>query len=248
MEQQKKAHVIIVSTKSNSLLNAVVCANMAVELEDENIKTAVIDTLDEQGSLHNFFQKRKDFEQSINAEILIPDYFSSKENISENSLLATYDVVIIPSYGGKNDFKSEYFIADTLITVLDEKTSLSLLTEPSSSSNELLSPSAYTNFVWEIKKHLAATQKKSLNWAVLPFQHTQTAEKQHSFLEKISKKYGFRISPSLEPRECIQELFSSGITLFDFKKPKLKKQMTISDLCAKREYRKFAEFVLNNKQ
>ena len=249
MEQQKRAHVIVISTKGNSLLNATLCANMAVELAEENIKTAIFDDADEKEILQNFFQKRKDFEQSSQAEVLIPDYFSSAdEGGLPSSMLSGYEVVIIPSYGGKNDFKSEFFFADTLITILDEKTSLSLLSEPSSSPNKLLGPSAYTNFVWEIKKHLAATQKKSLNWAVLPFQCAETVEKQHTFLEKISKEYGFRISPSLKPRDCIQSLFFEGITLFDFKKPKLKGKMTISDLCAKREYRKFAEFVLNNEQ
>ena len=251
MEIEKKAHIIVISTINNSALATEVAANLSVELCEEKYNTLLIDNKTNLSALKNFISTRRSFENEHKLWLKMPafqsqddDKISTTQIIERNS--RKYDVIIVVSCGGKNDYMSEFFVADTLITLLDDKTSLSLLSEPEPSKDNILKPSIYTNFVWEIKKHLAMSEKKSLNWAVLPYQSSETLEKQHRFLHEIAKKYGFRISPAIHPREITSELFKEGLSLFDLNNSQLKNRMSLSWLGVKREYRSFAEFVLNS--
>ena len=241
MDTQKKTHIIVISTKNNPQLCAVVAANLGTELAENELKTTVVMPEDEKSPLCDFFRERNKLppQDLSNLPILSYKKISEKELSSQDN----QDVIIIPSCGDKDDFKSAFFFADTLITVLDDKTSLALLSNPEPSKKNFLQPSTYTNFVWEIKKHLASTQKKSLNWAVLPYQTEETALKQEALLHEIAKHYGFRISPRIAPRETFAELLNKGLTLFDLKT--LGQMKTFEQLGAKRDCRKFAEFVLN---
>lgn len=239
MDNNRKAHIIVISSKENGRLNAAVAVNLAVELAEGGLKSCVLDTAQNSGGLADFFAERNNKNTSLSAIDFMAEDAQTGEKIPQ------YDVVVVSSPSGKNDYKSSFFYADTLITILDEKSSLGLLSEPEPSQQNILRPSAYTNFVWEIKKHLAATQKKSLNWAVLPCQNLQMIQKQASFLAEIGKKYGFRTSPAIVPNDDFYALFERGLTLFDLSRPPFDKEMTISELMLKRSCRKFAEFVLN---
>jgi len=239
MDNNKKTHFIVISSRASNQLNTAICANLAVELAEGGLKICILDMAQESGLLPDFFEKRNNL--AIN--LCHVDYFSQSSDIGTSNL--QYDAVVISSPSGKNDYKSSFFYADTLITILDEKSSLGLLSEPEPSRQNILRPSAYTNFVWEIKKHLAATQKKSLNWAVLPCQSKETVEKQAAFLTEIGKKYGFRTSPAVIQSEDIFTLFARGLTLFDLRHPPLDKEMSLEQMVLKRSYRRFAEFVLN---
>ena len=251
MDIEKHAHIIVINSKDNPDLNAAIAANLAVELMEEKHNVATVDLDGKDGVLSRFFNIRVQFEKNNKIWIKIPFHNAVlSEKKSDLSVFlqeadTKFDAVIIPSPSKKNNFKSEFFAADTLVTVLEDKTSLALLSEPEPSKNNILKPSAYTNFVWEIKKHLAVARKKALNWVVLPYQAAQIVEKQHNFLQEISKKYGFRLMPKILPRDIIFELMNEGLTLFDLNNPALKNKMNLSWLGAKLEYRNFAEFALN---
>lgn len=251
MDIEKNTHIIVVNSKDNQNLNAAIAANLAIELAEGKLNVATVDLDGEDGFLSKFFLMRKQYEekQKIWLKMTTHKTFShdNEQNLSQfiKDAENKFDVIIIPSPSEKNNFKSEFFAANTLVTILEEKTSLALLSEPEPSKTNILKPSAYTDFVWEVKKHLASTQKKSLNWAVLPYQTAETSEKQRRFLQEISKKYGFRISPAILPRNIVADLFEQGLTLFDLNNSALKKMMTLEWLGAKRDYRNFAEFVLN---
>ena len=251
MDIEKHAHIIVINSKDNQNLNAAIAANLSIELAEEKLNVATLDLDGDTGSLSQFVNNRKIFEDKQKIWLKMPTHKAFANNseqslgkfIQENN--KKFDAIIIPSPSGKNNFKTEFFAANTLVTILEDKTSLSLLSEPEPSKTNILKPSAYTDFVWEVKKHLASSQKKSLNWAVLPYQTAEVKDKQQHFLQEISKKYGFRISPSILPRAVVLELFEKGLTLFDLNNSALKKMMSLEWLGAKRDYRNFAEFVLN---
>jgi len=251
MDIEKHAHVIIINSKDNPDLNSVIAANLAVELAEEKHNVATVDLDGSDGVLSRFIEIRTQYEKEHEIWLKMPTHkVISGENEQNLSAFlqeadSKFDAIIIPSPSEKNNFKSEFFAANTLVTVLENKTSLSLLSEPEPSKTNILKPSAYTNFVWEVKKHLASAQKKTLNWVVLPYQVAEMAEKQHNFLHEISKKYGFKVAPTIFPRDVVFELLNEGLTLFDLNNPALKNKMTLSWLGAKREYRNFAEFALN---
>ena len=252
MDIEKHAHIIVINSKDNNALNALIASNLAVELMEEKHNIATVDLDGEDGALSKFISERKKYENEKKIWLKMPIHYTISEKNQQglNQFLqeadSKFDAIIIPSPSEKNNFKSEFFAANTLITVLEDKTSLSLLSEPEFSQKNILKPSAYTNFVWEIKKHLASTQKKSLNWAVLPYQTIEIKNKQEKFLHEISKKYGFRTAPAVTPRNVMSELFAQGLTIFDLNNSALKNMMTLEWLGAKRDCRNFAEFVLNS--
>ena len=251
MNEEHKTHIIVISTKENPFLNAVIAANLSVELLADGINTGLVDMSGATSPLSAFMEKRKFFGDTEKINLKTPKFISINQDISLDSCLKNaakdFEAIVISSPSGQNDFKSAFFYADTLITILDDKTSLSLLSEPEPSKKTLLKPSVYTGFVWEIKKHLAAVEQKSLNWAILQYQPDETAQKQHRILEELAKLYGFRVAPHITPRDAFSERFLQGITFFDLQEKALAKKMTFSDLGAKRDCRKFAEFVLNSR-
>ena len=249
---EKHAHIIVINSKDNTDLNAAIAANLAIELMEEKHSVASVDLDGAEGVLSRFMSIRSKYENEHKIWLKMPTHkeiYSDKgQNLCDflQEAQNKFDAIIIPSPSEKNNFKSEFFNADTLVTILEDKTSLALLSEPEPSKENILKPSAYTNFVWEIKKHLASAEKKSLNWVVLPYQEGKTADKQHDFLQELSKKYGFKVSPAILPRDTVFELMNEGLTLFDLNNSALKNKMTLSWLGAKREYRNFAEFALNS--
>ena len=251
MDIEKHAHIIVINSKDNPDLNTAIAANLAIELMEEKHNVATVDLDGEEGFLSRFINIRMEYEKEHKIWLKMPTHKIIAADITQSlssflqEAISKFDAIIIPSPSKKNNFKSEFFAADTLVTILEEKNSLSLLSEPEPSKTNILKPSAYTNFVWEIKKHLASEQKKTLNWVVLPYQTAETADKQQKLLHEISKKYGFKVMPQISPRDVVFELLNEGLTLFDLNNPALKNKMTLSWLGAKREYRSFAESALN---
>ncbi len=249
MINEKNAYVIVISSKGNHILNAMITANLAIELAEENFNVAVFDSHSNDGSLVEFIQRRQQYINKHKSQIYNLENFNQSYLSVDNFITHEYnghDVIVISSPSDLNDYKSAFFYAQTLVTILDDKTSLSLLSEPEPSKKTLLQSSAYTNFVWEIKKHMAVQEKSTLNWAVLPYQQEETVTKQKNFLLEIAKRYGFRISSEIFPREIVQTLFDQGLSLFDLNHDNLHKFMDLQWLGAKREFRNFAEFVLNS--
>lgn len=262
-ETQKKAHVIVVSNEKGGTGKSTISMHLAIKLMQEGFNVAVLDLDGRQGTLSKYIENRTNYCQKNNVNLPIPEYFrfslepnpylipSSREKVAFQiyELSFKFDAIIIDTPGTKNYlFEEAHKYADTLITpISDSMVDLNILADIDYAEERITTPGPYANFVWDIKKYLAAQGKPYLNWIVVGNKFSNINSRNKSlvfkFLNSMSRLYGFRFLEGLRDRTIYKELFLEGLTVLDMSHPQLKLRMSISHLAAKQEIRRLAEFI-----
>ncbi len=215
------AHIIIIDGVAGSGRKTL-CFELALTLLYNAQKTALL--LQPNSPLRQTLMiRKKQYPNLPIPEILNQNEFQhNKDN---------FDAIIIPETNSTAEFAIN---SNTYITIIPKnKKQINLFQKNLS----------YINSIWELKKKIAATHKRSLNWIVCENNLTPNSSLQPSIqLDKMSKTYGFRLAPPLTNRKAYL-INHSGISAQDKNLPELNKQMNYEDICAKREIIKLAEFI-----
>lgn len=263
MTDTSSTHIIVIGNEKGGTGKSTIAMHLAIKLLTENFKVAAIDLDGRQGSLFKYIENRRKFCE--NNRIVLPtplnyrfepvaDYTKIPEELEKldntiRDLSGKVDAIIIDTPGSKNYlFEAAHAYADTLITpITDSLVDLSGIADFDSSTGELIKPGNYSQFVWEIKKKLAARGKAYLNWIICGNKISSTRSRNKAFvfeaLEKLGKLYGFRFYDGLKDRVIYRELFLDGLTVLDMQSEPLKRRMSISHLAAKLEIKNLAEFI-----
>lgn len=258
-----KGHIIVVSNEKGGTGKSTISMHLAINLLQEGYSVAVVDLDGRQGTLSKYIENRKKYCRVRNIDLPTPALFTyapqedidlieaSKENINNRieELSREYDAVIIDTPGTKNYlFEEAHKHADTLITPMsDSLIDLNVMADIDFASSTIGKPGHYANFIWEVKKKMAAENRGYLNWIVVGNKTSTYNSKNKNlvfdYLEKLGKLFGFRFTPGLKDRIIYKELFLVGLTVLDMQHPKLQLKMTLSHLAAKREVKSIAEFI-----
>jgi hypothetical protein len=218
-----KAHIIII----DGALGAgrkMFAFELALTLLYNAQRTALV--LADDSPLRQAIQKRR----VLLPQLLTPEIISRKDFYSEAN---KYNAVIIP----------EATMADEL--ALTASTYITIIPQSKQSAQKFAKKLTYINSVWELKKKIAATYGRSLNWIICENNlKEKISDSPSPELAQISRTYGFRVSPPLNRRIAYQNNIT-GISAQDKSLPLLKKDLTYDDICAKREITKLAEFIFN---
>ena len=164
-------------------------------------------------------------------------------------LLPLGPVVIIDTPGNKNYlFEEAHKFADTLITPMsDSLIDLNVISEIDFAHPDDRHAGRYAQYIWEVKKYLAALGKPMLNWIVVGNKisslNSRNKNQVSGFLEKAAKTYGFRVAPAIRDRVIYKELFLQGLTVLDLSHEALKCRLSVSHIAAKQEIKSLAEFI-----
>lgn len=260
---EKKAHTIVISNEKGGTGKSTISMHLAIKLLQEGFKVATIDLDGRQGTLSQYLNNRKLFCFKNGIKLLEPEHFkfaptedyshipehSACVEMQIKSLLPLYDAVIIDTPGNKNYlFELAHKFTDTLITPIgDSLIDLNSISEIDFATGKAGKPGVYANYVWEVKKALAAQGKNYLNWIVVGNKISPTKSKNKTlvfeFLDKLSKLYGFRFCEGFKDRVIYKELFLEGLTVLDMQHEHLKRRMTLSHVAAKQEIKALAEFI-----
>ncbi len=263
MEDNKKAHVIVISNEKGGTGKSTISMHLAVKLLQEGFSVATVDMDGRQGTLSKYLDNRRRFCENKKITLPTPAHykFEPQENYSLiaadrgninfqiSKLLPSYDAVIIDTPGNKNYlFEEAHKFADTLITPLsDSLIDLNVISEIDFETGKVGHPGHYANYIWDVKKYLAAQGKTYLNWIVagnkVSALNSRNKTLVFEYLEKLSKLYGFRVCPGLKDRVIYKELFLEGLTVLDMQHEELRRRMSVSHIAAKREIRNLAEFI-----
>lgn len=263
MDTQKKAHIIVLSNEKGGTGKSTLSMHLAVKLMQEGFSVATIDMDGRQGTLSRYIENRLNFCDKNHLALPTPIHykFEPQENYSLipadrgrisheiSKLIPCYDAIIIDTPGNKNYlFEEAHKFADTLITpISDSLIDLNVLSEIDFDAGRVGKPGHYANYIWDVKKFLAAQGKTYLNWIVtgnkISALNSRNKNMVFEYLEKLSKLYGFRICPGLKDRVIYKELFLEGLTVLDMHNNDLKRRMSVSHIAAKREIRALAEFI-----
>ncbi len=260
---QKSAHVIVVSNEKGGTGKSTISMHLAIKLLQEGFKVATVDLDGRQGTLSKYIENRKSFCGRRLIRLPMPEHYrvSPQENydlipqaLQELNLLIealcmSFDAVIIDTPGTKNYlFEAAHKFADTLITpISDSLIDLSVIADIDFDLGHIGKPGPYANFIWDIKKYLAAQGKPYLNWIVVGNKvsslNSKNKQTVFEYLTKLAKRFGFRFVDGLRDRVIYKELFLEGLTVLDMNHEALKLKMSVSHLAAKREIRALAESI-----
>lgn len=262
METGKKAHIIVVSNEKGGTGKSTLSMHLAVKLMYENYNVAVIDLDGRQASLSKYINSRRDFCKKNNVSLPIPLHYvfepmEDKSNAREfkaliEELSTKVDAVVIDTPGSKNYlFELAHIYPHTLLTpISDSLVDLSVIAEIDPNTGEILRAGNYAEYIWEVKKNLAAKGLPYLNWVVCGnhISNLRSRNKDVIFekLENLSKLYGFRFTKGLKDRVVYKELFLNGLTVLDFNQSGLNSRMSMSQLAAKIELNDLAEFIFDS--
>jgi chromosome partitioning ATPase len=259
----KSAHVIVVSNEKGGTGKSTICMHLAIKLLQEGFSVATFDLDGRQGTLTKYIENRKNFRTVKGIYLPTPEHFCyvpesnptlyqrSLEQLNQHirQLSGKFDAIVIDTPGNKNYlFEEAHKFADTLITpISDSLIDLSVMADIDFTQDRISGPGPYSEFIWEIKKYLAAKGKPYLNWIVVgnKFSSLNSRNKNlvFAYLDKLSKLYGFRFLPGLKDRVIYKELFLEGLTVLDMSHDKLRLKMSMSHLAAKHEIKNLAEFI-----
>lgn len=259
----KKAHVIVISNEKGGTGKSTISMHLAIKLLQEGFSVAAIDMDGRQGTFSHYIANRQHFCNKCEVDLPMPklvriapveDYNQITKHLEETDqqitgLLSSFDAIIIDTPGNKNYlFEKAHLYADTLITpISDSLIDLNVLSEIDGLKPESKQAGHYAQYIWEVKKQLAAKGKPMLNWIVVANKisslNSRNKNQVFEHLQNLSKTYGFRVSPSIKDRVIYKELFLQGLTVLDMNHEALKCKLSISHIAAKREIRDLAEFI-----
>ena len=231
-----KAHVIVVSNEKGGTGKSTISMHLAIKLMQEGFRVAVVDTDGRQGTLTHYIENRRRFCRENDLKLPIPE-------------LLTIEPAETPEQGNKNYlFEEAHKFADTLITPMsDSLIDLNVISEIDFAHPDDRHAGRYAQYIWEVKKYLAALGKPMLNWIVVGNKisslNSRNKNQVFGYLEKAAKTYGFRVAPAIRDRVIYKELFLQGLTVLDLSHEALKCRLSVSHIAAKQEIKSLAEFI-----
>lgn len=218
-----KAHIIVIDGKENSGRN-MLCFELALVLLYNAQKTAIV--LSNDSPLQTTIKKRLNLlPQLLTPTIITKDDFYNKAN--------DFSAVLIPHIS----------VDDPL--ALTATTYITLLAKHNKETPDVKSNNSETNKIFELKKKIAATYNRSLDWIVCENNFTNTLiDSPSEKLKKDSNLCGYRLAPPINQRLSYQNN-TLGISAQDKSLPMFQKDMTYEDICTKKEIIKLAEFIFS---
>lgn len=204
-------------------------AHLAVMLA-KDYKVAVMDNEGEKSPLAAFIAKRHVLNLSKNFSLPTPAYHSL-HSINLDDMQQEYDLIILDSPEDK------YFkFSDIFITPLLGEDGLASVVNKDS---------MYAALLWEARKRRAAAGKSAFRWIIIP--NDIFTSNHYDHLKASSKLLGYAVAPALTRRPEYAAGLAHGVTTLDKDLPELKTLFDLPDLYARRELKKLAEFIWQNK-
>lgn len=219
--------IVVINSINQNSGKTLLAAHLSVMLA-KDYKVLLMDDKSK-SELSDFIALRHVLNLSKNYNLPVPSYLSlNKQSFKQ---IQEYDVVILDSPD------SQYFqFADIFVTPLTSKDGLNSLSERNS---------LYANLIWNAKKQRALSGKNAFKWVVIP--NDTYSQEEYKNLNTSARLLGFSVAPQFLNRKEYGNGFKSGITVLDKDIPQLKTLFDLPDLYARRDLKKLADFIWQNK-
>jgi chromosome partitioning protein len=213
-----------------------------------------------QGTLSRQVENRRTFAQRNDLKLELPvlrtidrardaDTRADAESQEREALSAAMDdlgscaFVVIDTPGSDSHLsRLGHTLADTLVTPLNDSfLDLDLLARIDHDAKKILSPSVYSQMVWEQRQARAQAGGRPIDWIVMRnrLSHLDARNKRDvgRLLEQLAKRISFRVAPGFGERVIFRELVPKGLTLLDLRESGTGVTMTMSHMAARQEVR-----------
>lgn len=253
-----KAHVIIVGNEKGGAGKTTTSMHLIASLMELDFKVASIDVDVRQLSLSRYLENRTNYNAKAKAPVAMPEHYIVRKSALEtvkareeeekeyfeqalSDAISEADFVVIDT-PGTNSYLSAlaHSYADTIVTPINDSfMDMDVLAKIDSDTLNVISPSIYSQMVWEQKIARVRRDGKSMNWVILRNRLSMIDAKNKrniaSVLENLAKRIGFSIASGFSERVIFRELFLQGLTLLDYTNINL----TMSHIAARQELKAF---------
>lgn len=254
-----KPHVIVLGNEKGGSGKTTTAMHLTAALLYRGFQVGCIDLDSRQASLTRYLENRKAYSDAQGFGLpmpLVQRVFRSQaagqaEREAEEihgfgvarAGLGPVDFLVIDT-PGSDSFLSRlgHSQADTLITPLNDSfVDLDLLARVDLEGQKIVSPSIYSQMVWEQRQKRAGAGKPAIDWIVMRnrLSHIDAKSKREmaELLAKLAERIGFRLVAGFGERVVYRELFPKGLTLFDLRQTGGDVALTMSHVAARQEVR-----------
>jgi len=253
------AHIIVVGNEKGGAGKSTVSMHVATALARLGNTVSALDLDLRQKTFGRYSENRKAYLGRAGLSLPSPLYHELPE-VDESALLPgenmydrrlseavaslepDSDFIVIDCPGSHTRLSQvAHSLADTLITPLNDSfVDFDLLAHVDADGRKILSPSVYSEMVWNARQLRAQAGLRPIDWVVVRnrvgAQAMVNKEKMGAALDNLAKRIGFRVAPGFNERVIFRELFPRGLTLLDLKDVGVK-QLNISNIAARQELR-----------
>lgn len=254
-----RPHILVLGNEKGGSGKSTTGMHLIVALLKRGFRVGSIDLDARQGSLSRLIENRVAFAESSGRPLELPEHrrvFRSEAEVRSaaryeerqalddalESLTACHYIVI--DTPGSDSYLSRlgHTCADTLVTPLNDSfLDLDLLARIDHEGKRVMSPSLYSQMVWEQRQQRAAANLAPIDWVVMRnrLSHIDARNKREigALLEQLGKRIGFRLAPGFGERVIFRELFPTGLTLLDLRDEDVGVQLNMSHVAARQEVR-----------
>lgn len=231
------SHIIAIGNEKGGSGKTTTTMHLIVSLQKLGFRVGSIDLDSRQQSLTRYINNRANYKQKHNVELEVPQHKLLERSAQRNLEVADKeeqeaferainelnenDFIIIDTPGSDAFLgRLAHSYADTVITPMNDSfVDLDLLGNVDADSFDSIKPGIYSAMLWEQKMKRALRTKQEQNWFVVRNRlSTLDAKNKRNVeiaLEKLSKRFGFKIAPGFGDRVIFKELFLHGLTLHD---------------------------------
>ncbi|MEM7173102.1 MAG: division plane positioning ATPase MipZ [Pseudomonadota bacterium] len=255
----KRPYVFVLGNEKGGSGKSTTSLHLAVSLLKRGFRVGSIDLDARQGTLSRAVENRLAYAKEAGLALEVPEHRRVYRSEAETKAqaeeedrtnlgaamgeLAHCDYLVIDTPGSDNYLsRLGHTHADTLITPLNDSfLDLDLLARIDRDGQKILSPSVYSQMVWEQRQRRAMAGGKPIDWIVMRnrLAHIDARNKREigRLLDMLAKRIGFRLAPGFGERVIFRELFPKGLTLLDMREKGAGIPMNMSHLSARQEVR-----------
>jgi len=257
--------IVVIGNEKGGSGKSTTALHLAVALMKQGFSVGTVDLDARQGTLSRAIENRTAYAAEWNVKLAIPEHWrvhaSKAEAVSaaaeeneaklKTALAALWqkDYVVIDTPGSDSQLsRLGHSYADVLITPMNDSfLDLDLLGSFDSEGQKILSPSVYSQMVWEQRQRRAAMRRPAIDWVVMRnrLSHVDSRNRRDvgKLLEILAKRIGFRLAPGFGERVIFRELFPVGLTLLDMREDGMDIRMSMSHIAARQELRNLLQAI-----
>lgn len=258
MNTINKPYIFVIGNEKGGAGKTTCSMHLIIALLYQNYSVVSIDTDSRQSSLTNYLKNRDLYnKQNPDKPVLVPKHFHISESEVEEQAKSfeqilknnqDVDYIVIDTPGSHTPLsRVAHSYADTIITPINDSfLDLDVIAKVDS-KDEIISPSIYSQMIWEQKMERASRDRISIDWVILRnrLSNLDALNKRRvgNVLAKLAKRINFKLAEGFSERVIYRELFLQGLTLLDLKTAKYDRAFNSSHVLARQELRNFLDFL-----
>jgi chromosome partitioning protein len=261
----KLPYIYVVGNEKGGAGKTTCSMHIIISLLEMGFRVASIDVDCRQHSLTRYINNRIEYNKTNpDHQVLLPKHYlitdSKKNTIEEKEAedkktfedaleeaKLSSDIIVIDTPGSYSYLsRLAHSHADMVITpVNDSFLDIDVMAKIDPKTLNIISPSIYSQMIWEQKMERAKRDRGSIEWVVVRnrLSNLDAANKRNvaKVLEQLSKRISFKQASGFSERVIFRELFLQGLTLLDLKNSK--QGFKISHVAARQELREFLKYI-----